>query len=110
MEVYSSRKLRGFLLSAACGIGSMPWLLLGKCFPSEGLGQLVYDIQHLPIDIHLEAMACMREWLKYGAGPSSRHRLASLKHKPWDSQHNNSNNAVLGSNSVKISCVVMACG
>ena len=38
-----------------------PWLLLRKCFPNE---RLVYDIQHLPTYIHLQAMAFKRGWLK----------------------------------------------
>ena len=36
-----------------------PWLLLGKCFPSEGLGWHMYETQHLPIyNIRLKAVAC----------------------------------------------------
>ena len=35
-----------------------PWLLFGKRFPSEWMGWLVYEIHHLPICIHLQAMAC----------------------------------------------------
>ena len=38
-----------------------PWLLLRKCFPNE---RLVYDIQHLPTYIHLQAMAFKQGWLK----------------------------------------------
>ena len=39
-----------------------------KCFPTERLGWLVYEIQHPPINIHLQAMVCRREWLKYEGG------------------------------------------
>ena len=38
---------------------------IAKCFPNERLGLLVYEIQHPPIYIHLQAMACIRGWLKY---------------------------------------------
>ena len=48
-----------------------PRLLFGNVFPNERLGWLVYEIQHLPIYIHLQTMACERGWLK-----------TSLKHKP----------------------------
>ena len=47
-----------------------PWLLFGKCFPDERLGWLVYEIQHLPIYIYLQAMACKRGWLEYENGLS----------------------------------------
>ena len=42
-----------------------PWLLFRKCFPDERLGWLVYEKQHLPIYIHLQATACKRGSLKY---------------------------------------------
>ena len=48
-----------------------PWLLFGKCFPDERLGWLVYEIQDLPIYIHLKATACKRGWLKYEIGLSN---------------------------------------
>ena len=42
-----------------------PWLQFGKCFPNGRLGWLVYKTQHLPIYIHLQAVAYKRGWLKY---------------------------------------------
>ena len=48
-----------------------PWLLFGKCFPDERLGWLVYEIQHLPIYVHLQATACKRGRLIYGSGLSN---------------------------------------
>ena len=57
--------------SAACRMGPQTMAYFGKCFPSEGVGWLVYEIQHLLIYIHLQAMACKRGWLKYERGLSS---------------------------------------
>ena len=48
-----------------------PWLLFENCFPNERLGWLVYEIQHLPIYIHLQAMACKQGWLQYERGLSN---------------------------------------
>ena len=48
-----------------------PWLLFGKVFPNERMGWLLYEIQHLPIYIHLQAMAYKRGWLKYESGLSN---------------------------------------
>ena len=48
-----------------------PWLRFGRSFPNERLGWLVYETQHLPIYIHLQATACKRGWLKYESGLSN---------------------------------------
>ena len=48
-----------------------PWLLFGKCFPNERLGWPVYEIQHLPFYIHLQAIACKQGLLKYESGLSN---------------------------------------
>ena len=48
-----------------------PWILLRKCFRSEWMGWLVYEIQHLPICVHLQTTACKRGWLEYESGLSS---------------------------------------
>ena len=45
-----------------------PWLLFEFFFSNEMLGWLVYEIKHLSIYIHLQAMACKRGWLKYERG------------------------------------------
>ena len=38
---------------------------LGKRKVTASPRQEVYEIQHLPIYIHLQATACKRGWLKY---------------------------------------------
>ena len=43
-----------------------PWLLFVKGFPSETMGLLVYEILHLPIYTHLQAMACGRGGFNIG--------------------------------------------
>ena len=48
-----------------------PWLIFRKCFPNGRLRWLVYEIQHPPIYIHLQAMACKRGRLKYESGLSN---------------------------------------